>query len=217
MPRAATRAAAANLSWCCVVLQLRLLWLLLLCGLGARGPQSASLTSQCPPRRCPTRLCCSQCCQWPLANPGRELVPCSLGGLGISSIDGFGPVWPPGYLRGNPARGKLSGPPPNPSSLVGKTLGWRGRVWAQPALPEITLASPRPLEAALQGGGPKGPSTGCSISATPDFRACARVNIKNNSVLSPLVEFINAQTIETIEMIENLSLPQTVIKTRKHL
>ena len=37
------------------------------------------------------------------ANPGRELVPYSLGGLGISLIDRFGPVWPPGHLRGNPA------------------------------------------------------------------------------------------------------------------
>jgi len=116
VPRAATRAAAANLGLGCVSMRL--------CDLGACGLQSTFLVSQWQPRRCPTRLFGNQHCQWP--TPGRELVPCSLGGLGISSIDGFGPVWPPGHLRGNPARGKLSGPPPNPSSLVGMTLGVAG-------------------------------------------------------------------------------------------
>jgi len=151
-----------------------------------------------------------------VANPGRELVPCSLGGLGISSIDGFGPVWPPGHLMGNPARGKLSGPPPNPSSLVGMTLGVAGTG----AGPAGSAGDNSCFLAASNGGltAPKGPSTGCSISALPDFRACARVNIKNNSVLSmdlilsPLVEFINTQTIETIEMIENYPFPKLLLR-----
>ena len=51
----------------------------------------------------------------------------------------------------------------------------------------------------------------------PDFRACVRVNIENNSGFITKWNLSKTQTIEMIEMIENYPFPKTVIKTRKHL
>ena len=92
-----------------------------------------------------------------MANPGRDLAPCSLGGLGISPIDRFGPVWPPGHLRGNPAGGKLSGPPPNPSSSVGMTLEVAGTGAGPAGSAGDNSGFPTASNGGLTGGdGPKG-------------------------------------------------------------
>ena len=145
MSQAATRAAAADLDLCCAYIRL--------CGL-ACGLQSTSLVSQWQPRRCPTRLFGNQHCRWPTQggslSPARWVASASLrstvldqsGRRGISGKTLRGGS-PPVYLRTHPRWSE-------------RPLGRRGRVRAQPALPDITLASPRPLEAALQGGGPKG-------------------------------------------------------------
>jgi len=116
-----------------------------------------------------------------------------------------------GASQGKPREGEAFRSTSEPI-LVGRKDPWVAGTGVGPAGSAGDNSSPRPLEAALQGGGPKGPSTGCSISAMPDFRACARVNIKKNSVLSPLVEFINAQTIETIETIENYPFPKLLLR-----
>ena len=98
--------------------------------------------------------------------------------------------------------------------LVGRKDPWVAGTGAGPA---GSAGDNSCFPAASNGGltwgtAPKGPSTGCSISAMPDFRASVRVNIKNNSVLSPLVELVNAQTIETIEMIENYPFPKLLLR-----
>jgi len=147
VPRAATRAAAARLGLCCVYIRI------LLCGL-ACGLQSTFLVSLWQPRRCPTRLFGNQHCQWPTQGgglfPARWVASASLrsmaldrfGRRGISGKTPRGGSFPV-HLRTHPRWSE-------------RPLGWRGQVRAQPALPEITLASPRPPEAALHGGGPKG-------------------------------------------------------------
>ena len=85
-----------------------------------------------------------------------------------------------GASQGEPRGGKLSGPPPNPSPSVGMTLTVAGTG----AGPAGSAGDGSSFPAASNGGltrgaAPKGPSTGCSISAMPDFRACVRVNIEN--------------------------------------
>jgi len=91
-----------------------------------------------------------------VASPGSRHVPCSLGGLGISSIDGIRPVWPPGHLRENHARGKPSGLLPSPFSLVGMILEVAG-TGADPAgSAGDDSGFPTASWVGLTGGGPKG-------------------------------------------------------------
>ena len=138
-----------------------------------------------------------------MANPGRELVPGSLGGLGISSIDAGGGSFPV-RLRTHLRRSE-------------RPLKWRGQVRAQPALPEITLASPRPLTAVLRGDGPKGTVDRRFYFSHARLSGLCASQHREQTRFYHHVEFIQNTDNRNDRNDRKLSLPQTVVKTRKYL
>ena len=89
-----------------------------------------------------------------------------------AATDRCGPVWPPGYLRGNPAGGELSGPSPPPSPLVGMTPEVAGTGAGPAGSAGDVSSSPAASNGGLTGvTASKGPATDCSVSTRPDIRA----------------------------------------------
>jgi len=77
-----------------------------------------------------------------------------------------------GASQGEPRGGKLSGPPPDPSPLVGMTLEVAGTGTGPAGSAGDVSGFPTASNGGLTGGTvSKGPSTGCSMSNLPDFRA----------------------------------------------